>query len=370
MANEFDSLSALAECHGAILTKTAEQGERLRTLEARLAMANDLPFESTARGAGTLAGSIRKDSGFEALLRGESRTYAKRFDLHGLITKSALITSNDTAQAQRVPGVVGIDPGRTSWIQQLVPTSRTSAANVEYVRETGTRRDAASQAGGSPLQREAVGKKESPFTTEAISLPVATVAHWTETSRQLADDVPSLTAFLGGALIDGVMYSLEAQILGDGSVPGEIDGVRAPGNHTVFNAGVTGDNELDTLRRAVAMVQVSNMTPDLILLNPLDFATIELAKSTSGGYLAGEPRGAEATQLWGCQVYASAAMDEGEFVVMSAAQATQLWIREDALLRVSDSHSDNFTSNVLTWLAEGRYAFGVVRPSGVVFGIF
>lgn len=368
---ESDLVAALAEVHGTILNKTTEHSEKLLELERNLAERGDpAMFASKASSANTLARELHKDAGFEALLRGESKSYGKRFDLYGLLTKSAVVTSNDTAQAQRMPGAVGIDAGRRNWIQQVVPIMRTSAANVEYVRETGSRRDAEAQAAGSPLAREAVAKKESAFTFEAISLPVVTLAHFTQTSSQLASDVPSLTDFLGNALTDGVMYALEAQILGDGTGTGAIAGVRASGNYTAYNAGVTGDGQLDTLRRAVAMIEQSNMTADTVILNPQDFATIEVEKSESGGYLAGQPRGSGATQLWGCNVYSSAAMDAGEFVVMSAQQATQLWIREDAILRVSDSHGETFTANVLTWLCEGRFAFGVVRPAGVVYGTF
>jgi len=367
-----DEIRAIAETHRNLLDKNASVDEKLLELERKLATGSD-PSMYTTKGSGlanSLARQIRKDVAFEALLRGESKSFGKRFDLHGLITKAAVITSNDTAQAQRMPGAVGIDPGRQSWIQQLVPIMRTSAANVEYVKETGSRRDAEAQAAGSPLQREAVGKKENSFTFEAVSLPVATLAHWTQTSRQLAEDVPSLIDFLGGSLTQGVMYALEAQILGDGTGTGAIAGVRASGNHTVYNAGVTGDGQLDTLRRAVAMIESSNMNADIVILNPQDFAAIEVEKSTSGGYLAGQPRGNGASQLWGCSVYSSASMDQDEFVVMSAQQATQLWIREDAVLRVSDSHADSFTENVYTWLAEGRFAFGVVRPAGVIYGTF
>lgn len=368
---ETELVAALAEVHGTILNKTTEHSEKLLELERKFAERGDPPmFASKASSANTLARELHKDAGFEALLRGESKSYGKRFDLHGLLTKSALVTSNDTAQAQRMPGAVGIDAGRRNWIQQVVPIMRTTAANVEYVRETGSRRDAEAQAAGSPLAREAVAKKESAFTFEAISLPVVTLAHYTQTSRQLANDVPSLTDFLGDALMQGIMYTLEAQILGEGTGTGAIAGVRASGNHTAYNAGVTGDGQLDTLRRAVAMIEQSNMTADTVILNPQDFAAIEVEKSTSGGYLAGQPRGSGATQLWGCNVYSSAAMDAGEFVVMSAQQATQLWIREDSILRVSDSHGEAFVQNVLTWLAEGRFCFGVTRPAGVIYGTF
>jgi HK97 family phage major capsid protein len=367
-------IQALNKTNEAILSTLASLKEKTFLHEQKLAGMADptagllsAGYKDPAQG---LASEMRKDAGFAAMLRGEQESFGKSFDLHGLYTKSVTVSSTDTAQAQRMPGAVAIDAPRDSWVRNLIPTAPCSAANIEFVKQVGTRADAGAQAGGSPLQREAVVKKESAFSFEAVSLPVVTLAHWTQTSRQLADDVSSLTAFIGGELIAGIDRALEIQILGDGTTPGDIAGLAASGNHTVYNLAATGDSPLDALRKSIAQCQLGNTQPDAIILNPLTFASLELTKATDGVFIAGTPRGTISVSLWGVPLIVTPAMAENEFVVAGLRQSTQLWIRSDSVLRVSDSHDQTFTSNVLTWLCEGRFGFGVTRPSGVIYGSF
>ena len=58
----------------------------------------------------------------------------------------------------------------------------------------------------------------------------------------------------------------------------------------------------------------------------------------------------------------------GTFLVGSFREGATLWERDTDRLHLSDSHASNFTSNILTLLAELRAALTVLKPSAFVKG--
>jgi len=54
--------------------------------------------------------------------------------------------------------------------------------------------------------------------------------------------------------------------------------------------------------------------------------------------------------------------------VGSFREGATLWERDTDRLHLSDSHASNFTSNILTLLAELRAALTVLKPSAFVKG--
>ena len=107
-----------------------------------------------------------------------------------------------------------------------------------------------------------------------------------------------------------------------------------------------------------------------IVLNPVDWADIELQKDEQGRYIwvnvveGGVPR------LWKLPVVDTTAVPEGEFLVGAFNIAAQVFDREDAAVEVSTEDSDNFRKNMVTIRAEERLAMAVYRPESFVHGEF
>ncbi len=352
-------------------SKAAALDERMLELEQRRSATNDVQHNSTGY-IGRVTSTIMKSSEAKAVAGGKSSKHGFDFNAKDILTKSAIITdlgSGDTlSQAQRI-GIVGGVP-LTRRLRESMPIGIASSGTVEWVKQTSAKQLAKPQYAGSPGQREAVPKSESLFTFELAKTDVVTLAHWTQGSRQVFDDEVMLEAFIAGELFDGIERELEREILQGDGTNGEFEGFAMAGNSTPLTGMQTGDTQADLIRRAISQLQNSSFVPDAVILNPTDYANIELIKTTDGEYVIGAPRGLNPPSIWNVPVYVSEYQPVGTFYVASLAQSTTLWIRQDARLLVSDSHADTFTSNLLTWLAELRGCVTVARPAGIISGSF
>ena len=192
------------------------------------------------------------------------------------------------------------------------------------------------------------------------------------TSHEL-DDSAQLESYVNGRLTYGLKLEEEDQLLNGTGLSGNIGGILKSGNFTAYTRAVTGDTKLDTIRRALTQAQLSEYTADSIVLNPADWETIELQKSSYGEYIFGGDMGpidAIGPRIWGKRVVATNSIAAGTFLVGSFSMGAQIWDRMDAAVQISYEDGDNFKKNMATLLAEERLALTVYRPSAFISGSF
>ena len=102
-----------------------------------------------------------------------------------------------------------------------------------------------------------------------------------------------------------------------------------------------------------------------VLLNPVDWAAIELLKDSQGRYIIGDPANGAAPSLWGLPVIQSNAITADTFMVGAFDMAATIHNREGVVVELSESDSDNFTKNLVTVRAERRLALTVERPASL-----
>ena len=120
------------------------------------------------------------------------------------------------------------------------------------------------------------------------------------------------------------------------------------------------------IRKVIADLQVAGYAPDAIVLNPVDWGTIEIESLTSTSNAArvsytsaGQP------MLWGIPVVVSIGMTADQFAVGSFRMAGTIHNREGVIVQLSDSDSDNFTKNLITIRAERRLALASEVPAAI-----
>lgn len=353
----------------------AELKEKLLKLE-RKAAAGAEEFQGRADPLRAVAKSLADSEQVRAVFTGHSTKGGIQIKSADLFETKATITNQSTgaatpmSAAQRVgiitPAAVDVNLA----ILQAIPRGVATSSSVEWVKMTAAKQLAESQY-GSP-EREGVPKKESAYTFALQRVDVATIAHWTPVSKQAISDVDGLREFLAAELFDGVRREMIRQILvGDGT-DAEMEGFGTAGNSTTLAAAVSGEGRIERIRRTIAKLQAAGFTPDAIFLHPEDWADIELQKSAGGSeeFLAGVPRGANPPALWNVPVYASEYQPEGMLTVGALAQSTTLWMRQEAQLLATDSHSDYFIKNAIALLAEARAAITISRPNAIARGAF
>lgn len=277
-------------------------------------------------------------------------------------------SAGDLVVPDRVPGIIALPQQRLT-IRDLIAWGRTSSNSVEFARELVFTNEA-----GVVGENPSDGKPESNITFEADSVPVATIAHWVHASKQILADVPMLQSYIDGRLRYGLKFVEEAQLLKGSGVGLNIDGIYTQAA-SYSNPGVAVANEtrIDRLRLALLQVELADYMADGIVINPIDWAAIELLKtSTEHQYLFANPRQVTTPTLWGRNVVPTKSMDADDFLVgaFGGALAVQGWDREDVNVFVSLEDRDNVIKNMVTIRVEERVGLTVYRPAAFVKGDF
>jgi HK97 family phage major capsid protein len=366
--------TATREALAGINNTLAATSGRLTEIEQALARIRQSGGGSSAGAMSSLAADVSKDEGFQAYIarRAEKAIVpvkasallgmGRRLEVFNTITST--ITDGTIAPAARRPDIA-FGPTKSQWLWELMgpPMPVTGAGSVEYVRETTAPTNAAAQSA------EGAAKNESTVTFALINDPIPTIAHWLKASRQALSDSAALQRYLDVRLPWGLNLRLEDDIVNGTGAGGAQKGLLHADNHTAYGGGAGGDTAVDTIRRAIGQLAESNFIADAVLLHPTTWTAMDLLKSGDDEhYVLGDPKAAPSNTVWSRLVYETTALSPGEFIVGAFAQSCEWHPREDAVIRVSDSDSDNFTKNLVTVLAELRGLATVNLPAGIIAG--
>jgi len=131
-----------------------------------------------------------------------------------------------------------------------------------------------------------------------------------------------------------------------------------------------GWNKADVLRRAIQQLESSDFDCTGIVVNPVDWADIEVSKSTTYEYAIGDARQSLPLTLWGRGLVVTNSIASGTFLVGDFASGAHIRDRQDGTIDVSDSHDDFFVKNLIALRAESRFALVKTRPAAFVTGSF
>jgi len=283
----------------------------------------------------------------------------------GFEVKNTLTGSDTNVAPDRRPGIVGgaFQPLSMETLFAHVPTTSNA---IEFTKENVFTNSAAEAAEGA-------AKAESALTWTLVNMPISTVAHWIKISRQLAADNAALAAYVDTRMRYGVNRKVETQLVsGDGTAP-NISGILDSGNYTAHgyaNADLGSTlKKLVLIRKIIGDLEAAGYMPDAIVLNPADWATIEidLMTTAAGQTLYSVGDGGQA-RLFGRRVVPAVGMTADNVAVGDFAQAGTIYDREGVIVEMSDSDSDNFTKNLITIRAERRLALATERPAAIRAG--
>jgi HK97 family phage major capsid protein len=339
--------------------KAAELTDKCVLLERKITD-QEVAHEKQEESAGEM---LTKSEMFQAMQTGRAK-YA-RVEVKAIINATG--QNQPLVADMRVPGIVA-NPQRILTIRDLLPIGRTTSNLIQYTRENTFTNNAGPQYVSPAVEN--VTKPESNITFTLENAPVVTLAHWIPVSRQVLDDAPQLQSYVNGRLMYGMKLIEEDQLLNGDGLTGNISGLLDSGNFTAYNRHVTGDTNIDTLRRAITQAALSEFTADAIVLNPEDWEEIELTKNTDDSYIMANPVMLAGPTLWGKRVVATNSIAQGTFLCANFAMGAQLWDRMDAAVAISYEDGDNFKKNMATLLAEERIALTVFRPSAFISGTF
>ena len=122
------------------------------------------------------------------------------------------------------------------------------------------------------------------------------------------------------------------------------------------------------MRLALLQVVFAEYPSNGFVLNPIDWAKIELEKDTMGRHIIGNPQSLAQPTLWGIPVVQTQAMTAGSFLTGAFDLGAQIFDRQQSGIAVSTENEDDFVKNLVTILCEERLALAIYRPESFVKG--
>lgn len=301
-----------------------------------------------------------------------------------------------TAAAAAAATALVVDSVAGFFVGQLVIIGDTNESDYVSAINSGTKTltlqtgVVGAQASGSKVVSRVVGatpqgglKPTGEFTDFSLETePVKTIATSVDVARQALDDVGQLRAFIDNQLTFEMGYTEEWNLLyGDGTA-GELHGLLTDPDRQTYKwsdgqvqtpeASVSvPDTKIDALRRAITNVTMARYPADGVVIHPRDWEDFELMKGSDAHYIWLQlPNGNGGSSFFRYPVVVTDAINQGTALTGSFALGTALWDREQANVRASDQHGDNFKRNLVSLLAEERIAQTIFRPEAFVEVIF
>ncbi|MCJ0972686.1 phage major capsid protein [Pseudomonas sp. PS1] len=277
-----------------------------------------------------------------------------------LATTDAAGSAGDLVQNTRLPGMI-MQPERRLTVRDLITPGRMDGNVLEYVQETGFTNNAG-------MVAETALKPQSDIQFELKNTSAKVIAHWVKASRQIMSDAPMLASYIDGKLRYGLAYKEEQQLLNGDGTGQNLLGIIPQATAYSAPLTVTGATTLDTLRLAMLQAVLAEFPATGHVLNPIDWAGIELTKDADGRYIIGQPQGVASPTMWGLPVVATQAITSGKFLTGAFKLGAQLFDRWQSRVEVATENEDDFVKNLVTILAEERLALAVYRPEAFIYG--
>jgi HK97 family phage major capsid protein len=271
-----------------------------------------------------------------------------------LSTQGAAVATNQHNVAAQRSEMFGNDPRRNLALLDVLPRMQASSNTVEYHRLHSSFAHAAAY-----QTNESDGKAQQLVPMTLVSTPVRTIAAWVRGSRQVFADSAQLQGYIANLVGYGALQRLETELIVGAGGAGQISGLWTAGT-----ALTTTGTQADRISSAIAQLQAAGWNPSVIVMHPTDWHEIRSERATGLEYVAGGWSSPAGPQMWGLPVVVSSSIAVNNALVLDASQ-TAILDRESVTVQISTEDATNFTSNMVTILAELRAGLAIFSPAAV-----
>lgn len=266
-----------------------------------------------------------------------------------------------------LPGIVEIRYAPLS-VAQLFAQGATTSPLVSYVKE-------ASETQGAAATSEKTRKGQSDASFARVNEQVGKVAAFFKITDEMLQDNEQSESFLSQRLVAQVAREEENEALNGTGYPALNGILNRSGLQTAID--VTTGTLADPMLFAIAIHQqvtairtTAFVEPDAVVINPLDWQYVQLARDKNGQFYQGGPfTGAygnggfsNVAALWGLRVVQSPRIAAGTALVGGFQEGGQLFRRQGVTVEMANQNEDDFVNNLLTVRAESRSTLAVYRP--------
>lgn len=343
--------------------------EALTAMSSAKSRLDELEQKAARRGHGveqekSIAQRLVDTEGYKSFAADPRSGKSAKLSLKATITSLTTDAAGSAGAAvapMRLTGIV-TPPQRPLTVRDLLMQGTTDSNAITYVREKLFTNNAAAQAS------EGAKKAQSDLQLEEVTVGVKTLAHYVKASRQILDDAAMLESYINGRLAYGLKLVEDKQLLnGDGSAGG-LQGLTQVAKAFADPAEMKKYTIIDQLRLAQLQVALADYPASGFVLNPIDWAKIELEKDGQGRHIIGNPQSLAQPTLWGIPVVQTQAITAGSFLTGAFNMGAQIFDRQQLGVAVSTENEDDFVKNLVTILCEERLALAIYRPEAFVKG--
>ena len=253
-----------------------------------------------------------------------------------------------------------------------LPGFQLDAPSLEYIQVN-------SVTGAAAITPEGTPKPEVVFNTTKVITVAQKIAAHTGISWESIQDWSAFTSSVTTELVRQVVDNENYQLLsgpGNTTTSDNLTGLLNTNgiltyayNYTTTPTGIT---PLDAFEIAIAQLRVgpSLAEPDLIVINPTTWSAVRRTKDAYERYLiTPDPAADEPETIWGIPVLTTTTAPEGIAVLLDSSKFGRVAVREPIGIRIGYGvvgGQDDFTSNIVRYVAEERLALCVERPSAIL----
>jgi HK97 family phage major capsid protein len=224
---------------------------------------------------------------------------------------------------------------------------------------------------GSPSTVAENGLKPSVhFNFAPVTEAMSKIAVITKVSDEAMSDTDYLVSVINSQLVGRLQIVEEDQLLnGNGTSPNLRGLLNRSGIQTYATSATYTENKaFDGIFHALTLVSTGSAqeTADAIVINPVDYEKLRLAKDGNDNYRAGGPFTGGNPSLWGVRTVVTPAIAAGTVLVGAFGTAAQLFRKGGIQVDSTNSNEDDFTHNRVAIRAEERVLLAVYRPAAFV----
>ncbi len=263
-------------------------------------------------------------------------------------TKEVPIVSGNLAyMSNTVDQEISMDPRAKTVLRDFANVANIATRTLTYAEFTGDGTDAewVEEGGLKPLMGG---------TLTEVVINAGKVALGTKVTEETLADLSQFVAEIESEIISKIGVKEETGILTGSGSNGEPKGITTDlPAYSLDSITVSNANIFDAIVAAYA--QIVNMseqayTPNAVLLNPVDFYNMQLAKDANGQYL--RPFFVNGELIPGLQVVATTSIEQGKLLI---GDFSRLNIRDVLEMTITMGwENDDFTKNLVTLIGEKR----------------
>ncbi len=282
--------------------------------------------------------------------------FSGEIELVNIPSFKALLTLADLSPAAaRRPGILQSVQDETT-VGDLMLQGTTDSNVLSYFEETTFTNAAATVAEGATKPESALDFTERTDTVRKI-------ATWIPATSEFLEDNAGIRSYIEQRLRFMLAREEEDQLLnGDGTAPNISGILDRTGIQTVGSLGT----DLDAIYNGITEVRVDGgAEPTAMVIHPLSWQTIRLAKDSNGQYYGAGPFSGsdQVDRVWGLRVRVTPMIAQGTALVGAFQPHAQIFRKGGVRVVASTEHSTYFVENKVAILAEERLALAVYRPA-------